>query len=90
MGFTVVVLVGLGWFVGFVGLFGLCLRGFWVVLGWIWCGGGARVKLFESPPLMRKDSDRLPFKSPVPVVLLCASGGWGRPGVWFALCGRFG
>ena len=47
-------------FGGVLGLFSLCWRGFWVVLGWIWCGGGARVKLFESPPLMRNDGDRLP------------------------------
>ncbi|MET3903869.1 hypothetical protein ABIE35_002448 [Paenarthrobacter sp. 4246] len=70
-GVVSVVAVGWGCVTGFtwaglgcvgvvLGLFSLCLRGFWVVLGWIWCGGVARVKLFESPPLMRKDGDRLP------------------------------
>ena len=63
-----------------MGLFSGCLRGFWVVWGWIWLGGGARVKLFELPPLLRGNGDRLPFKLPVSVVLLCAAGWCGGPG----------
>ena len=36
--------------------------GVWV--GWICVGCWGRVLLFESPPLMRKDSDRPPSKWP--------------------------
>ena len=48
-------------------------------LGGVICGGvGGRVLFSESPPLMRKESDRPPSERPEKwFALWCVPGGWG-------------
>ncbi|MET4542587.1 hypothetical protein ABIE37_004399 [Arthrobacter bambusae] len=83
-----------------LGSFGVCWGGFGVVF-LVFAGflGGVGVDLvwgWGACKVIRvaaADAERwrpTPFKLPVSVVLLCAAGWCGRPGVWFALCGWFG